>query len=112
MLSSAATVAGPDTTGAPSFGRDDRLRTAALGLLRSSGYRPLRYLDCEVRDGRAVLSGVVPSFYLKQLAQALLLRLGEIQGVNNLLEVLPGGPALGAAALAFRPPAGGGRSER
>jgi hypothetical protein len=65
------------------------------------------YLNCEVRDGRAVLSGVVPSFYLKQLAQALLLRLGELQGVSNLLEVRSGGPA--PEGVALRPRVGGGR---
>ncbi len=108
MCSPVATVASFDPAPGPPLGRDDRLRTAALGLLRSSGYRPLRCLNCDVRDGRAVLSGVVPSFYLKQLAQALLLRLGELQGVKNLLEVLPGGPALGA--VAFCPADGGERS--
>lgn len=95
MLSPSATMASPAATAGP----DDRLRAAALGLLRRSGYSPLARLNCEVRDGRAVLSGVVPSFYPKQLAQALLLRLGEPQGVKNLLEVLPGGPALGGRGV-------------
>ena len=81
----------------PAGGRDERLCAAARGLLGSSGYRPLAHLNCEVRDGRAVLSGVVPTFYLKQLAQALLLRLGDLQGVQNRVEVRPGGAAPGAA---------------
>lgn len=85
----------PDTTAGP----DDRLRAAALALLRCSGYRPLARLNCEVRDGRAVLTGVVPSFYLKQLAQELLLRLEELRGVLNLLEVRPGGQAVEARAI-------------
>jgi hypothetical protein len=89
MSSPAATVATSDSAVRPSLGRDDRLCAAALGLLRSSGYRPLLRLDCEVRDGQAVLSGAVPTFYLKQLAQALLLRLPDLQGVRNLVEVRP-----------------------
>jgi hypothetical protein len=108
MSSLATKVATSGSTGGPSLGRDDRLCTAALGLLRSSGYRPLARLDCEVRDGRAILSGVVPTFYLKQVAQTLLLRLGEVQGVKNLVEVRSGGPAPQAGGP--RPHVGGGRS--
>jgi hypothetical protein len=66
---------------------DDRLAAAAAARLRSSGHRPLWYLRCEVRDGVVVLSGVLPTFYLKQMAQTVLLRLAEVRGVKNLVEV-------------------------
>jgi hypothetical protein len=66
---------------------DERIRAAALATLRASGYRPLGCLCCEVRDGAIIVSGVVPSFYLKQVAQAVLLRLGHVREVRNLVEV-------------------------
>jgi hypothetical protein len=66
---------------------DARLGAAAAALLRASGHRPLQSLCCEVRDGVVILSGVLPTFYLKQLAQTVLLRLGQVRGVKNLVEV-------------------------
>jgi hypothetical protein len=35
----------------------------------------------------ATLSGVVPSFFLKQIAQAILLRVDGVKGLTNHLEV-------------------------
>jgi hypothetical protein len=112
MSPPAVKTATSDSTTGPAVGRDDRLCGAALGLLRSSGYRPLVRLNCEVHDGRAVLSGVVPTFYLKQLAQALLLRLGELQGVKNLVEVRPAGSAPEAGGFALVSGVGGARHEQ
>jgi hypothetical protein len=66
---------------------DDRLSAAAAARLRSCGHRPLWSLRCEVRGGVVFLSGVLPTFYLKQLAQTVLLRLEEVRGVKNLVEV-------------------------
>lgn len=70
--------------------RDEELRHAATAVLRSSGYGLLRSLECEVNGGVVTISGVLPSFYLKQLAQALLLRLDGLQGVSNEVEVRAG----------------------
>jgi hypothetical protein len=66
---------------------DESLRTAALARLRSSGYAGLRRLRCEVRDAAIIVHGVVPSYYLKQVAQAVILRLDGIRSVTNLVEV-------------------------
>ena len=66
---------------------DDGLRTAASALLRSSGYAGLRRLRCEVTDAEVVVHGVLPSYHLKQMAQAVLLRLDGVRGVKNLVEV-------------------------
>jgi hypothetical protein len=44
---------------------------------------------CEVSGGVARLSGVVPSFYLKAVAQAALLSLTDLKGVANRVEVRP-----------------------
>lgn len=67
--------------------RDACLQAAARGALRSSPYRPLWNLPCKVTEGMVVVSGIVPSFYLKQMAQTLLLALDGIRGVQNLLVV-------------------------
>jgi hypothetical protein len=61
-------------------------------LLRCSGYRELRDVDCEYRDGGVVLRGQVSTYYLKQLAQAVLLSSPAVVRVNNLLDVPPGIP--------------------
>lgn len=66
---------------------DDALRIAALNLLQSSGYAALRRLRCEVTGAVVIVQGVVPSYYLKQLAQTVLQRLNGIRTVRNLVEV-------------------------
>lgn len=66
---------------------DDHLRITALAALRSAGYGPLTHLGCEVTGGVAHISGTVPSYYLKQKAQAALLAVGDIKCVDNMVEV-------------------------
>jgi hypothetical protein len=39
--------------------------------LLGSPYWSLRQLDCDVEQGYVVVRGVVPSYYLKQVAQAV-----------------------------------------
>jgi len=73
--------------------RDEGLRALVLAALRSIGYPPLRELECDVREGVVVLSGVVPTFYLKQMAQAIVLRVGRVAEIRNLVLVRrPGEP--------------------
>jgi osmotically-inducible protein OsmY len=52
-----------------------------------SPYLPLRYIDCRLDDGTLVLSGRVPTFYLKQLAQTIASSLNGIRRVVNDLRV-------------------------
>jgi hypothetical protein len=66
---------------------DDALRLAALKLLQSSGYTPLRRLRCEVTNAVVIVHGILPSYYLKQMAQTIIQRLEGIQSVMNLVEV-------------------------
>ncbi len=75
---------------APEATRDDELCCAARALLRSSPDGPVRDLGCEARDGMVTLSGAVPSFYLKRVAQVLLFRLHGLRGVRNEIEVREG----------------------
>jgi hypothetical protein len=74
---------------------DDGLRMAALKLLKSSGFPALRRLRCEVTESVVIVHGVVSSYYLKQMAQAVLQRLDGIQTVRNLVEVRVSELALG-----------------
>ena len=66
---------------------DDGLRIAVLKLLQSSSYTTLRRLRCEVMDAVVIVHGVLPSYYLKQVAQTIVLRLEGIEGVMILVEV-------------------------
>ena len=64
------------------------LREAVIQALRHSGYTYLSNLKCEVFDGVVVVFGVVPSFFLKQVAQTIILRIAEVKGVRNNLRVV------------------------
>lgn len=66
---------------------DEALSAAARSALRYSGYTALESLTCEVHGGVATISGVVSSFYLKQVAQAALLKLPMLRAVDNQVEV-------------------------
>lgn len=67
--------------------RDVSIRSAVLAAIRSTHYRPLWTLSCEVSEGVTSLLGTVPSFYLKQLAQEVVLRLECVSSVVNLVDV-------------------------
>ncbi|HTM52605.1 MAG TPA: BON domain-containing protein [Pirellulales bacterium] len=67
---------------------DRQLHDAAESALAGSNYGPLRKLQCRVRSGVIEITGSVPSFYLKQLAQAAVLQLYPAGEVRNLVEVV------------------------
>lgn len=62
----------------------DRLHQA----LQASGYAQLRRIKVDVQDGCAILQGRVPSYYLKQYAQSLVLAFPGIRRVENEIEVV------------------------
>ena len=66
---------------------DRQIHAAIAATLAESQYGPLRKLACQVVEGVVELSGTVPSFYLKQLAQAAVLQLMPNVQVRNLVEV-------------------------
>ncbi len=68
------------------FPGDDAASLVAARLRRSP-YPLLRDVKCESRDGITVLSGTVPSFHLKQLAQALALHTPGVREIENRLHV-------------------------
>jgi hypothetical protein len=60
----------------------------AEALLQSHSTLALRRISCECRNGRLILKGRVPSFYLKQVAQAALAALVGMVELENRLEVV------------------------
>jgi len=67
--------------------REDDPASMVAGRLRRSGYPFLRAIRCEVHDGVTVLSGTVPTFHLKQLAQALASHTPGVRQIENRLHV-------------------------
>jgi len=65
--------------------------------LWGSGYLALRDVSCEVQAGIMRLQGRLPSYYLKQMAQALVADLEGVRRVVNLIEIAtpPGRSPLG-----------------
>lgn len=62
----------------------------ATGALRRSSYPEVRYIWCEWHDGVLTLRGQVSNFYLKQIAQSIVLqRLEGIVTLDNQVEVIP-----------------------
>ncbi|MCC7334191.1 MAG: BON domain-containing protein [Pirellulaceae bacterium] len=57
-------------------------------MLGNSPYSELRSANCEYHDGTVVLNGQVSSFYLKQLAQALVARVTPSSRIRNQLQVV------------------------
>lgn len=68
-----------------------QMAAAAEALLHSSPYLPLQNLSCDYLDGVLTLRGQVPTFYLKQLAQARLKGLTGVEAINNQIDVVPPG---------------------
>jgi len=72
--------------------RDQELREVAEARLRHSAYLELRAINCEVSAGVLTLQGTVSSYYLRQVAQSLVLGLEGIDAIDNCLEVMPARP--------------------
>lgn len=60
---------------------------SARDRLGQSGYGPLRDIHCQYVAGVLTLSGRVPSFYLKQIAQVTVKDVQHVQQIDNQLEV-------------------------
>ncbi|MDE2509291.1 MAG: BON domain-containing protein [Planctomycetota bacterium] len=64
------------------------LRDVAVSRLSSCGYFALREVLCDEGDqGVLRLRGRLPSQYLRQVAQSVVLSLDGVRGVQNLIEV-------------------------
>ena len=70
--------------------RDQQLRQRIFAVLRDSGYWALSQLKCDVTNGNVVLSGTVSSYFLKQVAQTLALRIETVKVLENRIDVYHG----------------------
>lgn len=66
---------------------EDHRAEDAQRRLRQCPYPILRQVRCAIQDDVLVLSGVVPTFYAKQIAQELLRDLESIAQIDNRLVV-------------------------
>jgi len=73
----------------PLLKKRDAIRAMVESQMRHSGYYELHYISCDFHEGVLILRGCVSSYYLKQLAQSLVLQLTGVEEVNNRLEVVP-----------------------
>jgi hypothetical protein len=65
-----------------------RLAEEVGRALRATGYPPLWLIEISVSGRQVSLRGRVPSYYLKQIAQAVVLALPGIVELRNDLEVV------------------------
>lgn len=61
----------------------------AQATLRRSAYFELRDLSCDFSGGILTLHGSVPTYYLKQIAQASVIDVPGVVEVHNRVEVTP-----------------------
>jgi osmotically-inducible protein OsmY len=67
----------------------DHLAERVEVALRATGYRPLHAVEVSVPGRVVVLRGRLPSYYLKQLAQAAALGVPGVRELRNDVEVVP-----------------------
>ena len=56
-------------------------------LMRRNGHLCQQNVSCDFREGVLVIRGVVPSYYLKQVAQEVVASLAEVVRIDNQLSV-------------------------
>jgi hypothetical protein len=76
---------------------DTAVQEWAAGRLRTAPYSALQNLSCRYQDGTLVLRGQLASYYLKQLAQAIVAQVAGIERIENHIEV----PPVYASSLSF-----------
>jgi osmotically-inducible protein OsmY len=61
---------------------------SAESRLRGNSYLALKNVSCDYRDGVLTLRGCLPTYYLKQMAQAAVARIDGVERVINEIEVM------------------------
>ncbi len=59
----------------------------AMERLQGCSYSALRHVQCRFQEGVLILSGQVPTFYMKQVAQELLRNMKHVEQIDNRLNV-------------------------
>jgi hypothetical protein len=68
---------------------DEHLEAQVDRALRRTGYSELRRVSFLAQGERAVLTGVVPTYYLKQVAQTAALTVPGVRTLRNEIVVRP-----------------------
>lgn len=67
---------------------DNKMQKVPLAAMVDGRPHPaLANVTCSIDNGQITLEGVVPTFYLKQLAQETAVRIRDVQTVNNKIVV-------------------------
>jgi hypothetical protein len=56
--------------------------------LHNAPYLPLRNVTCRIADGSLELHGRLPSYYLKQVAQTVVISATRVLPISNRIEVV------------------------
>lgn len=56
--------------------------------LRGNSYLALKNISCEYREGVLILKGSLPTYYLKQVAQAVVAPTAGVERIVNQIEVV------------------------
>lgn len=78
-----------DNEPSPNSGTVDSVCTQAEQLLSTNPYLAIRRITCEFRDGVLILTGCLPSYYLKQLAQSVVQQASRVERIENQIQVVP-----------------------
>jgi osmotically-inducible protein OsmY len=62
--------------------RDAEIKESVIEKLREASISLGDSIECECRDGRLVISGTLPSYYRKQMAQECA---GQVEGVRVVI---------------------------
>ncbi len=68
--------------------RPNTIPQMAESKLHSKPYQALKNVSCDWRDGVLVLRGRLPSYYLKQVAQEVVVRLDGVGAIDNQIHVM------------------------
>jgi len=79
---------GPELTSLAITDQQPGLGERAEARLRSNSYLALKNISCEARGRLLILRGCLPSYYLKQVAQAVVAQIDGVERIDNLIEVL------------------------
>lgn len=66
---------------------DGKLQAKAEAVLSTCPYREVQKINCVLRNGVMFLRGQVSSFYLKQIAQTIMMNIQGVRQVVNAIQV-------------------------
>jgi osmotically-inducible protein OsmY len=76
----------------PPAAPSQQIAEGAENSLRHNSYLALKNVRCECCEGVLTLRGCLPTYYLKQMAQAVVGRIEGVRRIVNEIEVVAAGP--------------------